>query len=39
MTSPGAPAQEFDGKYEGYVPEGNVSISSYIRSYVYALAD
>ena len=40
MTSPGAPAQEFDGKYEGYVPKGKfVSISSYIRSFVYAFAE
>ena len=29
MASPGAPAQEFDGDYEGYVPEGKfVSITS-----------
>ena len=38
MGSPGDPAQEFDGEYEGYVPEGKfVSIASYVRSYVYAL--
>ena len=40
MTSPGAPAQEFQGEYEGYVPEGKiVSISSFVRSYVYAFAE
>ena len=40
MTSPGAPAQEFEGEYEGYVPEGKfVSISSYIRSFVHAFAE
>ena len=40
MGSPGAPAQEFDGEYEGYVPEGKfVSIASYVRSYVYAFAE
>ena len=40
MTSPGAPAQEFEGEYQGYVPEGKfVSISSFVRSYVYAFAE
>ena len=40
MTSPGAPAQEFEGEYQGYVPEGKfVSISSYVRSFVYAFAE
>ena len=40
MGSPGASGQEFDGEYEGYVPEGKfVSLSSYVRSYVYAFAE
>ena len=40
MTSPGAPAQEFDGEYQGYVSEGKfVSISSYVRSFVHAFAE
>ena len=40
MTSPGAPRQEFDGEYQGYVPEGKyISASSYVRSYVYAFAE
>ena len=40
MTSPGAPAQEFEGEYQAYVPEGKfVSISSFVRSYVYAFAE
>ena len=40
MTSPGARAQEFEVRYEGYVPEGKfVSISSFVRSYVYAFAE
>ena len=40
MGSPGSPGQEFDGEYEGYVPEGKfVSIASYVRSYVHAFAE
>ena len=37
VASPGAPAQEFEDKYEGYVPEGKfVSAANYVRSYVHA---
>ena len=40
MSSRNAPAQEFDGRYEGYVPEGRfVAIVSFVRSYVYAFAE
>ena len=35
MTSPAAPGQEFDGEYNGYVPEGTfVSSMSFGRSYI-----
>ena len=40
VTSPHAPAQEFDGEYEGYVPEGRfVSSINFVRSYVNAFAE
>ena len=35
MTSPAAPGQEFDGEYNGYVPEGRfVSSMNFVRSYI-----
>ena len=35
MTSSTAPGQEFDGEYNGYVPEGRfVSSMSFVRSYI-----
>ena len=35
MTSPAALGQEFDGEYEGYVPEGRfVSSMNFVRSYI-----
>ena len=40
MMSPDAPAQEFDGEFEGYVPEGTfVSSVSHIRSYIQGFID
>ena len=40
MTSPAALGQEFDGEYEGYVPEGRfVSSMNFVRSYITSFAD
>ena len=40
LRSPGAPGQEFDGEYQGYVPEGKfISAMSYVRSYVQGFAE
>ena len=40
MASPGAPGQEFEDEYQGYVPEGKfVSAANYVRSYVYAFTE
>ena len=40
MTSPNAPSQEFDGEYQGYVPEGTfVSRMSFVRSYINAFIE
>ena len=40
VRSPGAPGEEFEGDFEGFVPEGKfISVSSHVRSYVQAFAE
>ena len=40
MTSPAALGQEFDGEYEGYVPEGRfVSSMNFVRSHITSFTD